>query len=44
MAGNHDEHHDGPIHQAPWVFWVTVGACFGFAALVLGVKALTGTL
>ena len=34
-----DEESEGVVHQAPWVFFVTVGACFGFLALVLVAKA-----
>lgn len=34
MADNHDEH-EGPLHQAPWVPVVTVGICFGVAAILL---------
>lgn len=36
----HDEH-EGPIHQAPWVMWVTLAICFGVCALILGVGFLT---
>lgn len=39
MAGNHDgEHHDEhhePLHQAPWVFWMTIALCVGFGVAVL---------
>ena len=35
------DEHDGPIHQAPWVMWMTLAVCFGFAALVLGVGYIT---
>lgn len=40
MAGNHDE--EGPIHQAPWVVPVTVGACFAFALVVLLLRYFVG--
>lgn len=29
-------------HQAPWVFFVTVGASLSFCALVMVLKALVG--
>ncbi len=41
MADKHEEHHE-PIHQAPWVPVLTLAVCFGFAALVIGVKLLAG--
>lgn len=37
MADNHDEH-DGPIHQAFWVFPLTLFACYAFLVLVMGAK------
>ena len=43
----HDDHphYPGPdTHQAPWVMWVTIGACFAFLAFILAIKAITGTL
>lgn len=43
MGADHDEH-DGPIHQSPWVFYATVGVCFAFAGLIIGIKYLTGTI
>ena len=36
------EEHDEPLHQAPWVFFATVGTCFGFLTLVLFAKMMTG--
>lgn len=41
MASNHEEH-EGPIHQAPWVPWVTVGVCLGFVGIIVIVKLLFG--
>ncbi len=38
--GDHG-HEDGPIHQAGWVMWMTLAVCFTFAAVVLGIGALT---
>lgn len=32
------EYHDEPPHQAPWVFYVTVGAVAAFLAFFLLVK------
>ena len=32
------EHHDEPPHQAPWVFYVTVGSVAAFMAFFLVVK------
>ncbi|MFU8806033.1 MAG: hypothetical protein ACNA8W_19635 [Bradymonadaceae bacterium] len=43
MAGSHDEH-EGPIHQAPWVFWITIAICFAFPAVILTVKYFTGSI
>ena len=34
MSEQHDAEHDGPIHQAPWVPYVTVGSCILFAIIV----------
>jgi hypothetical protein len=33
---------DGPIHQAFWVFPVSVGACYGFLGLLLFAKYVSG--
>jgi hypothetical protein len=40
MSENHDEHgeHEGPIHQAVWVFPLTVIVCYLFLVLVMGAK------
>lgn len=35
---NHPEEHDGPIHQAVWVFPLTLFACYAFLVLVMGAK------
>lgn len=34
--------HDGEevLHQAPWVYFVTYGACLGFLALLMAAKGL----
>ena len=37
MADNHEEQ-DGPIHQSPWVFFLTVGVCYAVLALILFAK------
>lgn len=37
MADNHDEQ-DGPIHQAPWVFFLTVGVCYAVLMLIMFAK------
>lgn len=37
MSDNHEEH-DGPIHQAVWVFPLTLFACYAFLVLVMGAK------
>jgi hypothetical protein len=37
-----DEQDDGPIHQAFWVFPTTIGTCYGFLALVLFAKYVSG--
>lgn len=40
-AGSHEEGHDDqPLHQAPWVFFATVGACFGFLTLLMFAKTM----
>ncbi|MFB6264585.1 MAG: hypothetical protein ABEL76_13315 [Bradymonadaceae bacterium] len=40
-----DDHgHDADAHQAPWVFFVTVGACVGFLMLLMFGKWMAGTL
>lgn len=43
-ATEHDEEHDEPLHQAPWVFFATVGTCFGFLTLMFFAKWATGSL
>lgn len=35
-----DEASEGVEHQAPWVFFVTVGASVGVCALLLFLKAV----
>lgn len=40
MADAHEEQ-EGPIHQAPWVFYVTVGAAYGALALIMFAKFVT---
>ncbi len=37
MAENHDEH-EGPIHQAPWVAYLTVIVCYAVLALIMFAK------
>jgi hypothetical protein len=37
MAGNSEEQ-EGPIHQAPWVFFVTVGVCYAVLMLIMFAK------
>lgn len=32
------EHHDEPPHQAPWVFYVTVGSVVLFMSVFLLIK------
>lgn len=41
MAQQHDDH-EGPIHQAPWVPWVTMGASFLFFAIIVLVRLSCG--
>lgn len=38
-AGSSDD--DQPLHQAPWVFFATVGTCFGFLTLILFGKMMS---
>ena len=40
MAENHDEQ-EGPIHQAPWVFFVTVGVCYAVLTLIMFAKFMS---
>ena len=42
MADKHEEH-EGPIHQAPWVFYLTVAVCYGVLALIMLAKWSTET-
>ncbi|QDG51931.1 hypothetical protein FIV42_14640 [Persicimonas caeni] len=37
MADKHEEH-EGPIHQAGWVFYLTVAVCYAVLALVMFAK------
>lgn len=37
MADNHEEQ-DGPIHQSPWVFFVTVAVCYSVLMLIMFAK------
>ncbi|MFP4598246.1 MAG: hypothetical protein ACLFVJ_08340 [Persicimonas sp.] len=37
MAEKHDEH-EGPIHQAPWVAYLTVAVCYAVLALIMFAK------
>lgn len=41
MADNHEEH-EGPIHQAPWVFYLTVAICYAVVTLIMGAKYAVG--
>ena len=36
----HDDH-EGPIHQAGWVMWMTLAICFSVCFLILGVGYFT---
>jgi hypothetical protein len=33
-----DKHEEGPIHQAPWVFYLTLAVSYGVLALVMFAK------
>ena len=33
-----DKHEEGPIHQAPWVFYLTVAVCYGVLGLIMFAK------
>lgn len=37
MADKHEEH-EGPIHQAGWVFYLTVAVCYAVLGLVMFAK------
>lgn len=37
MAEKHEEH-EGPIHQAGWVFYLTVAVCYAVLGLVMFAK------
>ncbi|MGM0556682.1 MAG: hypothetical protein ACQEVA_09925 [Myxococcota bacterium] len=37
MADNHEEQ-EGPIHQSPWVFFLTVAVCYGVLMLIMFAK------
>ena len=37
MSDNHDEH-DGPIHQAGWVFYLTVAVCYAVLGVIMLAK------
>lgn len=37
MAGSHEEQ-EGPIHQSPWVFFLTVAVCYGVLMLIMFAK------
>lgn len=39
MAEGHEE--EGPIHQAPWVFYLTVAVSYGALALISFAKYIT---
>lgn len=36
-----DHEHDGPIHQAPWVMWITLAICAAVCGIILGVGHFT---
>jgi len=38
MGGGHDDHGDAPIHQAPWVMWITLFICFTAVFALLALK------
>lgn len=38
MAEHGDHHDDHPVHQAPWVMWLTVGVCVFITAAILALK------
>jgi hypothetical protein len=33
-----DEHEEGPIHQSPWVFYLTVAICYSVLAMIMLAK------
>lgn len=37
MADNHEEQ-EGPIHQSPWVFFLTVAVCYAALTLIMFAK------
>ena len=37
-AADHEE--EGTLHQAPWVYFVTYGACLAFLSLLMVAKGL----
>ena len=41
MGGHHDGHSDEPIHQAPWVMWITIAICLAITAGLFTLKILT---